>query len=83
MWAVGCVGATDDDTMLGQTINNTLHINNNLELVKILQTDPASQPPTLCRCLGRVSMRDNAISDDSDKLNIIWTSIWTMGILTH
>ena len=41
-WGGGAGGATDDDYMLGQTINNTLHINNNLELVKMLQTDPAT-----------------------------------------
>ena len=45
MWGLWGVGATDDDYMLGQTINNTLHINTNMELVKMLQTRQ-SQPPT-------------------------------------
>ena len=67
---------TDEDYMLGPTINNTLHINTNMELVKMLQTRQ-SQPPTLCSCLSHVSVSDNAISN---KLNIISTSIWTMGL---
>ena len=81
---VGCPGgegAPDDDYMLGQTINKTPHTNTNMELVKMLQMMSSqsrqSQPPTLCSCLSHVSVSDNAISN---KLNIISTSIWTMGL---
>ena len=44
MWGSGGVGASDDDYMLSSTINKILHMNINMELVKMLQT---RQPPTL------------------------------------
>ena len=77
MWGSGGVGASDDDYMLSSTINKILHMNINMELVKMLQT---RQPPTLAVWVASLCEIHNAIYDESNKQNIISNSIWTMGM---